>query len=240
MNENKPEFQQAEMFLETFDTNKEIIDSYANNSQYSIEEKVEYLLDFRKSIEAWCLHTSTSNAVLQMQIEKIKLDELNRFIEEFDPKTSTFELDEIGVLIEDEDWFDTNIIGANIEYWSMVKELNIDTMDIKAAIESKYYLDQVLKALTTNSSLPVYKKKEIRPTKFNQFQTTFIFNMLRNKNLISDSVNNKLLSQAIEMLTGYSNLQTVKFFSKMADDEEIQKQKKELVELLESILSELK
>lgn len=240
MNENRPEFQQSEMFLETFDTNKEIIDSYANNSQYTAEEKVEYLLDFRKSIEEWCLHTSTSNAVKQMQIEKIKSDELNRFIEEFDPETSTFDLEEIGVLIEDEDWFDTNIIGANMDYWSLIKELNTDTLDIKSAIESKYYLDQVLKALTTNSSLPVYKKKEINPTEFNQFQTTYLFNALRDKKMISNSVNNRLLSQTIEMLTGYSNAQTVKVFSKFNDKEEVNKQKEKLIVLLESILKDLK
>lgn len=87
---------------------------------------------------------------------------------------------------------------------------------------------------------PIKLKRKPNQTNYSLSQTVYIFDMLRDIELISSSVTNKVISESIQELTGFSSKQAINQFGENADHEIHEKLKNETIELLEKLLNRLR
>ena len=87
---------------------------------------------------------------------------------------------------------------------------------------------------------PIKLKRKPNQTNYSLSQTVYIFDLLRDIELISSSVTNKVISESIQELTGFSSKQAINQFGENADQEVHEKLKSETIELLEKLLNRLR
>jgi hypothetical protein len=95
--------------------------------------------------------------------------------------------------------------------------------------------------ITDLISIETIKPKRLpKQTKYSLSHTVYIFDLLRDVELISSSVTNKVISESIQDLTGFSSKQAINQFGENANQEVYEKLKSETIELLEKILNRLR
>ncbi|MDI1234964.1 MAG: hypothetical protein PSX81_11820 [bacterium] len=226
-----------------FIDNKKAIVRYASDHKFTIAERIKELERYRNGIDISILKYSGNYNRLLMKLELMKAKNEDKIIADVTdhlyPQLKPYYTDR-----EREDYIHRTLIRENHQYQFLNDDVTLSKNNLGFAIDSKSFIDEILGELKTDleTNLPETNKKnkKEKQTSFNQFQTVWLLNELRQEKFFDSNTSNVLLSQTITMLTGMSNLQSVGFFSKLEDETQFDENKKGLIALLEKMLGKLK
>lgn len=214
--------------------NATIIDHIASDDTFDLDEKMQKLGELGVGIEFDAMSRISKLEKINDWIERNKNDALDCLVvydEEGSPHPSKYYLKGE----RDLQWLLDNCIVRKREFISNQQYKHFYELTSRQLIASKYYLQYVMLNLKGNKRTKL--RKNTRITSYSLAITTHLFDLLRDENIISAT--NINISDAISLVTGFSNKQAANQFSDNLKKGNTEKLNAQLKALLETLLKRL-
>lgn len=230
----------SHIYINYFRINKFVIDYIVNEENMENNKRIEILTNFSLELEKLVYNShQRKDSYLNKYIELN-----NAYVEEFyklNGKIYSDDPEEQFELYADFEFQDKleNELGAYLnsksDYLSYKYLITIDEMELVDLNKSKYYLSDTIFSLKHPKK--ERRKKNSATTNLGLNSTVLLFDLLGRENVISTHQSN--ISEAIEIMTGYSSKQANNAFGKIKKLDTRKLHKDEVQKLLETILKKL-
>ncbi len=228
-------------------TFKEMLDIDANKCEFSREAKINKLNYFRKQTDIAIMAITRDIVYCKLELDSLRKELSNNynlfkyheytkspesmFYDKNTSANSTISMFCLSL------YFDMYCYESKTKYKELLISAPLIEEHLKKAVDLKYFLEGIFHSI--NQKIDPKKPVKTKNTEFNQYQTVMLFNLLRELSFFDKNLTNTVLGETINMLTGFSHSQTVKYFSELSDEDRYSKNKVELKKLLEAILHKL-